>query len=235
MTDKNDNGPTLYEKALLRGPDDLLVDFDRAFHVFQELVQGCRALYDLGPAVTVFGSARFKEDHRYYDMARETSRLLAEKGYTIVTGGGPGIMEAANRGAKEGGGTSVGCNIVLPMEQVANPYLDRVVDFDYFFVRKVMLLKYSSAFVVMPGGFGTMDEIFETATLVQTGKIDKFPFVLMGTDYWEHLRMFLRETMVAEKTISSEDLAGYPTDSPEEAAEYLDREVRGRGGEGEEP
>src|SRR6187200_2000232 len=147
---------TLADEALLRGPDDLLVDFDRAFRVFQEFVGGCRALHDVGPAVTVFGSARFAEDHRYYRLARDLGSELARRRYTVITGGGPGIMEAAVRGAREAGGQTVGCNIILPHEQKPNPYLDRVVNFDYFFVRKVMLVKYSLGFVLMPGGYGTL-------------------------------------------------------------------------------
>ena len=166
---------SLADEALLRGSDDLLVDFDRAFRMFQEFVGGCRALYDVGPAVTVFGSARFSEDHRYYRLARELGGELARRRYAVITGGGPGIMEAANRGAREAGGQSIGCNIILPHEQQPNPYLDRTVDFDYFFVRKVMLVKYSLGFVLMPGGYGTLDEIFETVTLVQTGQDPALP------------------------------------------------------------
>ena len=151
MKNQNQDKELLAEEEFLRGSDDLLVDFDRAVKIFNEYVSGCRGLYEIGPAVTVFGSARFKEDHRYYQMARELGRELAEKGFAVITGGGPGIMEAANRGAKEAGGISVGCNIELPMEQALNPYVDVSIDFDYFFVRKVMLVKYSSGFVFMPG------------------------------------------------------------------------------------
>ena len=221
--------PTLYEQAWLRGPDDLLVDFDRAFRVFKEFVRGCRRLHDLGAAVTVFGSARFPEGHRYYELARATGRALADAGYAVITGGGPGIMEAAARGAKEAGGQTVGCNIVLPQEQEPNPYLDRVIEFDYFFVRKVMLMKYSAGFIVMPGGFGTMDELFEAGTLMQTGKIREFPVVAMGLDFWGHLRTFLHETMVREKTIDPEDLHHFSTDSPEEAVAHIDRVAKGLG------
>ncbi|MCB9897222.1 MAG: TIGR00730 family Rossman fold protein [Planctomycetes bacterium] len=172
----------------------------------------------MGPAVTVFGSARFDESHRYYALAREMGRRLARSGFTVMTGGGPGIMEAANRGAREERGPSVGCNIKLPKEQAPNPYLDRFVDFHYFFVRKVMLVKYSYAFVVLPGGFGTMDEIFETATLVQTAKICDFPLVLMGTDYWRPLIEFLRQRMVPEGTIAAADVDRFVlTDDPDQA------------------
>lgn len=155
------------EREFLRRPSDLLVDFDRAVHMFNEFVSGCRSLFDLGPAVTVFGSARFDYGHRYYRLARDTGRALAEAGLTVITGGGPGIMEAANRGAKDASGVSVGCNIVLPKEQAPNQYLDRSIRFEYFLVRKVMLLKYSSGFICMPGGLGTLDEIFETGTLIR--------------------------------------------------------------------
>jgi uncharacterized protein (TIGR00730 family) len=218
------------EEAWLRGADDLLVDFDRAFHVFQEFVRGCRGLYDLGPAVTVFGSARFTEGQRYYELARATGRRLAEAGYAVVTGGGPGVMEAANRGAKEGGGLSIGCNIHLPKEQQPNPYLDRTLSFDYFFVRKVMLVKYSSAFVLMPGGLGTLDEIFETATLIQTGKIRRFPLVAMGTDYWGPILSTLGDQALREGTISEGEIAVFSTDAPEEAVAHIDAVVRANGG-----
>jgi len=162
-----------------------------ALGVFAEFIRGFRALPFVGPCVTVFGSARFKEDHPYYSMARAIGHGLAELGFTVVTGGGPGIMEAANRGAREARGRSIGCNIELPKEQVPNPYLDRWISFRHFFVRKVMLVKYSYAFVALPGGFGTLDEIFETATLIQTGKIQDFPLVLVGRDFWRPLTDFL--------------------------------------------
>ena len=215
------------ERAWLSGADDLLVDFDRAVHIFNEFVGGCRSLHDIGPAVTVFGSARFEESHRYYQLARELARQLAEAGYGVVTGGGPGIMEAANRGAKEGGGLSVGCNIVLPQEQQPNPYLDRMVKFDYFFVRKIMLVKYSCAFVTMPGGYGTLDEIFETATLVQTEKIAGFPIVAMGTDYWQPLLDFIREKMHREGTAEPGEVDAVALDSPAEVVAYINSVVRG--------
>src|SRR5581483_5005060 len=163
----------------------------------RDLFRGLRALHFLERCVTVFGSARFAEDHPYYKLARHVGSELAIAGFTVMTGGGPGVMEAANRGAHEAGGVSVGCNIELPHEQKPNPYLDLFVEFRYFFVRKVMLVKYSTAFVVMPGGFGTMDEIFETATLIQTGKIRGFPVVLMGKEYWAPL-VTLIEEMVRE-------------------------------------
>ena len=209
------------EREFLRRPDDLLVDFDRAVHVFHEFVSGCRALFDLGPAVTVFGSARFRPGHRYYELGRETGRALAEAGFAVITGGGPGIMEAANRGAKEAGGVSVGCTIHLPHEQQTNRYLDREIQFDYFFVRKVMLLKYSQSYVCLPGGLGTMDEIFETGTLIQTGKVPTFPIVVLGLDYWEPLREFIRDKMFGEGTLTEGEVMPFYTDEPAEAVDHI--------------
>ncbi len=221
---------SLAEEALLRGSDDLLVDFDRAFRVFQEFVKGCRALHDIGPAVTVFGSARFGEDHRYYRLARELGRELARRRYAVLTGGGPGIMEAANRGAREGKGLSIGCNIILPKEQEPNPYLDRTIDFDYFFVRKVMLVKFSLGFVLMPGGYGTLDEIFETVTLVQTGKIKHFPIVMMGKDYWQGMLDFISETIFREGAAEEGEVGRFlVTDSVAEVVDHIDRIARGNG------
>ncbi len=192
------------------------------FRIAMEFIRGFRRLHFIGPCVTVFGSARFKEDHPYYEIARAVGRELAKADFAVMTGGGPGIMEAANRGAREGGGLSLGCNIVLPMEQQPNPYLDRFIEFRYFFVRKVMLVKYSCAFVVLPGGFGTLDELFETVTLVQTRKITQFPIILMGTDYWQPVLEFMRQTMVAAGTISPEDPdLIHVTDSPERAIKIL--------------
>ena len=193
------------ETKFLQGPQKRQSDFWQAVRIFRELVYGFRKLHFVGPCVTVFGSARFDERHRYYGIAREVGRLLAKSGFTTMTGGGPGIMEAANRGAKESGGRSLGCNIVLPMEQKPNPFVDSWIDFEYFFVRNVMLVKYSYAFVVLPGGFGTMDELFEVATLIQTGKVQTFPVALMGVDYWRPLMDQLR-VMVTEKTIDPLDL-----------------------------
>jgi hypothetical protein len=194
------------EQRFLQGPQSRLRELWRAIRIFGELIYGFRKLHFVGPCVTVFGSARFAEHHPYYDLARQVGAALAREGFTVMTGGGPGIMEAANRGAKDARGHSVGCNIVLPMEQEPNPYLDQFFEFRYFFVRKLMLVKYSYAFVVMPGGYGTMDELFEIATLIQTGKVEGFPVVLAGSDYWEPLIEFLRETMVGHGTIASEDV-----------------------------
>ena len=225
--------PEAADEALLSRSEDLLQDFDRAFRMFHEFVTGCRALYDVGLAVTVFGSARFDEHHRYYRLARDLGRALAERKYAVVTGGGPGIMEAANRGAREGGGLSIGCNIILPHEQQPNPYLDRVVNFDYFFVRKVMLVKYSEAFVLMPGGYGTLDEIFETVTLVQTGKIRHFPIVAMGRDYWQGMLDFISDTMFREGAAAEGEVGGFlVTDSVAEAVDHIDTVVGGSAGLG---
>ena len=175
------NHVTGVEKQFLAGKRDRAADLESAIRIFLEFLRGFESLDVDQPCVTVFGSARFKSNHQYYRMARELGRELAQAGFGVITGGGPGIMEAANRGAKEAGGLSIGCNIELPREQEPNPYLDRFVEFDHFFVRKVMLVKYSCAFVLMPGGFGTMDEIFEAATLMQTGKIEKLP-----SSSWAH-------------------------------------------------
>lgn len=211
----------------LAGPRSRRSELARLGRIFMEFLRGFRALHFVGPCVTVFGSARIGQDDPHYAMAREVGGRLARLGYTVMTGGGPGVMEAANRGAREAGGRSLGCNIELPMEQRPNPYLDRFVTFRYFFVRKVMLVKYSVAFVVMPGGFGTMDELFEAATLVQTGKIAELPIVLMGRDYWAPLLRFLSESLAAQGMIDPADLDILTvTDSVDEAIAALRLEAR---------
>jgi uncharacterized protein (TIGR00730 family) len=210
------------EGRLLAGPESRRAELLRLVRISLEFLRGFRRLHFVGPCVTVFGSARFKEDHRYYALAREVGQRLARSGFTVMTGGGPGIMEAANRGAKDAGGRSIGCNIQLPHEQAPNPYLDLMVEFRYFFVRKVMLVKYSYAYVAFPGGFGTMDEIFEAVTLIQTGKMRDFPVVLMGRDYWKPLLDFLQDTMVPAGTVERADVERLlVTDSPEEAASTI--------------
>jgi uncharacterized protein (TIGR00730 family) len=212
------------DRSFLAGPAWRLVELRRLGRILVEFLRGFRKLHFIGPCVTVFGSARFPDGHPYYEMARETGRLLAEAGFTVMTGGGPGVMEGANRGALEVGGRSVGCNIELPHEQRPNPYLDFFLEFRYFFVRKVMLVKYSHGFVVLPGGFGTMDEIFETATLIQTGKIPSFPLILMGTEYWRPLFEMLRGTMLPHGTVEAADIDRLQlTDSPEVAIAAVER------------
>lgn len=189
----------------LDGPKDRRSELRFIFQVGWQFLKGLRTLHFVGPCVTVFGSARFREGHPYYDLARRMGRAIRELGFTVMTGGGPGLMEAANRGAFEAGGKSVGCNVRLPFEQQPNPYLHTRVTINFFFVRKVLLLKYSYAFVVLPGGWGTMDELFETLTLVQTGVIHHFPVVLMGRDYYQPLMDYMRD-MIRVGTISESDL-----------------------------
>lgn len=214
------------EKKLLSGRRERSSDLESAVRMFLELLKGFEAFQLTQPCVTVFGSARFNEDHAYYKMARDVGKALANAGFAVMTGGGPGIMEAANRGAKDADGVSVGCNIELPHEQVPNPYLDEFIEFDYFFVRKVMLVKYSSAFVVLPGGFGTLDEVFETLTLIQTNKIEPFPIIAMGGQYWSHLRDFFKNSLIAEDTISTKDIELFhQTDSPHDAVKIIQSHI----------
>lgn len=211
------------EKRFLAGPRERSKDLESATRYFLEFIQGFETLGAIDrPCVTVFGSARLGEETPFYGMARELGRRLAEAGLGVMTGGGPGIMEAANRGAKEGGGLSVGCNIELPFEQQPNPYVDVFIEFNHFFVRKVMLVKYSSAFVVFPGGFGTLDEAFETVTLMQTDKIEDFPLISMGVEFWRPMAAFMRDTLVTQGTIGKRDIHLWsPTDSVDEAVEII--------------
>lgn len=209
------------ERNFLTQTRGLERELERLARINDEFARGFRSFYKLGPAVTVFGSARFNEGHPYYDLGVATGRALARRGLTVITGGGPGMMEAANRGAREAGGPSIGANIILPHEQAANPYVDEVVTFHYFFVRKVMLVKYSCAFLALPGGFGTLDEVFEAATLIQTGKIGPFPIILIGAKFWDCMRAFF-EKLRDEGAISDSDLGfGRITDDPEEAADLV--------------
>ena len=222
--------PKDHDYHLLRGTRNYIGDWWRTWRIWHEFRKGFRRLRKLDKCVTFFGSARFTEDHPYYKMAYETAYQFGKSGYTIMTGGGGGIMEAANRGAKDAGALSVGCNIELPKEQKPNRFLDIQMTFHYFFVRKVMLLKYSHAFVLLPGGFGTMDEIFETATLMQTGKICDFPVVAMGRDYWQKLGPFLQDTMVKHGTIAQDDLDLWYariTDEPTEALDIVKARLAG--------
>lgn len=211
------------ERIFLEGPQSRKRDFFFVIKVLTEFVKGFRALHFVGPCATVFGSARFHEDHPYYILSRKMGAELANIGFTVLTGGGPGVMEAANRGAKDVGGKSVGCNIVLPQEQKPNKYLDKWVYIRYFFVRKVLLVKYSYAFVVMPGGFGTMDELFEALTLIQTLSIKRFPVVLMDKVFYKQLMTHF-EVMVESKTISKEDMDLFLfTDSVDEAIAHIQK------------
>jgi uncharacterized protein (TIGR00730 family) len=213
------------ERVLLSGPRPRGSELAMALDVFRELMRGFRGLHFAGPCVTVFGSARFDEAHPYYELARRTGAELAHAGFTVMTGGGPGVMEAANRGAREAGGRSVGCNITLPVEQKPNRYLDRFVQCRYFFVRKLLLAKYSYAFIAAPGGYGTLDELTEILVLIQTGKMKSFPVVLLGVAYWKGLLDFFRDTLIAEATIAREDLDRLIiTDDPVQAVRAI-REV----------
>ena len=216
------------EDAFLKGRRNREADLEGAVTYFLQFLRGFESFDFDEPCVTVFGSARFEEDHEYYQLARETGYELAKAGFAVMTGGGPGIMEAANRGAHEAGGLSLGCNITLPFEQSVNPYVDKFIEFEHFFVRKVMLVKYSSAFVVMPGGFGTLDEAFEVSTLIQTGKLEKFPIVSMGTKFWRLMGEFVGKTMVEEGVIGKEDLELFHlARSGKEAASVILKELAG--------
>ena len=209
------------DEIFLEGPRSRLAEFLTLLRVMRDFLRGFRTLHFVGPCVTVFGSARIKPGDPHYELARKMGAAIARLGFTVITGGGPGIMEAANRGAREAGGRSVGCTIELPSEQPTNVYLDRCVRMHYFFARKTLLVKYSYAFVVMPGGAGTLDELFEALTLIQTGKIKNFPIVIMGTDYWKELLHFI-ETMAQRGMIAAKDLdLIYATDSIDEAVAHI--------------
>ena len=216
--------PVTEDEKLLRGKIGPRSDFTRTdtwrvLRITSEFIEGFDTLASIEKGVTVFGSARIGPDDPHYEKARETSRLLAEAGFAIITGAGPGIMEAANRGARDAGGRSIGCNIELPFEQGANPYVDTLINFRYFMVRKTMFIKYSVAFLIFPGGFGTLDELFEALTLIQTGKIYQFPVILMGRHYWAGLIRWLQSRVLLEKKISAGDMdLILITDDPAEAA-----------------
>ena len=198
----------------------------RVFRIMSEFVESIEELSDVERAVTIFGSARAGPDDKYYIKAEYLARLLAQKGFSVITGGGPGIMEAANKGAAEAGGTSVGLNIRLPFEQVPNPYANLRINFKYFFIRKVMFVKFAVAYVIMPGGFGTMDELFEALTLIQTRRIKSFPVILVGSEFWGGLVDWLKETMLAQGTISPEDLDLLQViDDPEAVVRHIQKFV----------
>jgi uncharacterized protein (TIGR00730 family) len=214
------------KQVYLEGPKSRGYELLFAYKVFAEFIKGFRTLHFVGPCITVFGSARFKEDHRYYAAAREFGKQIAQMGFSTMTGGGPGVMEAANRGAFENGGKSVGCNIRLPFEQKPNPYVQTSITFRRFFVRKTLLIKYSYAFIILPGGVGTMDEFFETLTLVQTKTISQFPIVLYGKEYYRQLWDYM-EFMAAQGTISEMDLQlVLLTDDIDEAMEHINKYIK---------
>ncbi|MQA90857.1 MAG: TIGR00730 family Rossman fold protein [Gemmatimonas sp.] len=203
-------------------PDFTQSDPWRVFRIMGEFVEGFDTLANVGPAVALFGSARVLPDDPQYETAAETAALLARAGFAVITGGGPGLMEAANRGASEAGGISIGCNIELPFEQGTNSWVEIAINFRYFFVRKTMFVKYSEAFIIFPGGFGTMDELFEALTLIQTGKIRNFPVILFGSEYWSGLLDWIRGVMLAEGKITPHDVdLLFVTDSPEEAVQVI--------------
>jgi uncharacterized protein (TIGR00730 family) len=213
---------TFLERPPATRPAFLDSDPWRALRILSEFVEGFDALAAVGPAVTIFGSARLGPDTPMYELARDIARKLAASGFAIITGGGPGIMEAANRGCREGGGLSIGCNIELPHEQGLNPYVDLGIEFRYFFARKTMFVKYADAFVIMPGGFGTLDELFEALTLIQTGKVRDFPVVLVGREYWQGLIDWMRAVQLPAGAISETDLHLLKlTDDPDEAVAII--------------
>lgn len=219
-----------HKHKYLEGPRPRLHELSFAFKVFKQFIHGFRQLHFIRPAITVFGSARFGEDHPYYKVAREFGKHIADLGFTTMTGGGPGIMEAANRGAFENGGYSIGCNIKLPFEQKPNPYVNKSITFEHFFTRKVIMVKYSYAFVILPGGFGTMDEFFEIITLVQTKTVQNFPIILYGKEFFEPLLKYMEEMVVAG-TIAKEDLhLIIVTDHIEEAMRHIQSAVQKRFG-----
>lgn len=204
-------------------PNPSHADAWRIFRIMAEFVEGFETLSQVGPCVTIFGSARTPRDHSYYHLTQNTARTAVENGYGVITGGGPGIMEAANKGASEAGGTSIGLNIELPFEQVPNPYIKTLINFKHFFPRKVMFLKYTAGVIIMPGGFGTLDEMFETLTLIQTHKVSSLPLILMGIDYWKGLLDWLRDVMLHSDYILEEDMELIQTtDDPKKAIHIID-------------
>jgi uncharacterized protein (TIGR00730 family) len=214
----------------LAGRHSPIHEAQRLIRIMFEFIRGFRAFHREGAAVTIFGSARFSETHPYYELARKVGAAIAREGFVVMTGGGPGLMEAANRGAKEAGGRSIGCNIILAHEQAPNAFLDKVTTFYYFFVRKVMLVKYSYAYVILPGGFGTLDEMMEAITLIQTGKLYDFPVILMGSDYWRGLFDWIKGTLAKNGAIALDDLKYIQiSDDPEEVVRRIREFSRGIG------
>jgi uncharacterized protein (TIGR00730 family) len=229
VANKRPDGVT-EDSIFLQRPSTSFLSSDpwRVLRILSEFVDGFDALGEIPPAISVFGSARIGEDDPMYAAARQVGAEIAAAGFAVITGGGPGIMEAANRGAQEAGGVSIGCNIDLPFEQATNPYVDIAIDFEHFFVRKMMFVKYAEGFVVFPGGFGTLDELFESLILIQTGKVLHFPVVLFSSDYWEGLVAWLRERLLGEDKINAEDLDIFSLlDEPTEVVDYIE-EVLGR-------
>ncbi len=220
MKHKDARTALLMEELRPRDASDLWM----VFKIMGEFVDAFDTMRDIGPAISIFGSARTSPDHPFYRMGAEVAEHLAKRGYAIITGGGPGLMEAANLGAQRAGGLSIGLNIELPMEQTPNPYQDIELHFRYFFARKVMFAKYAVGYVVLPGGFGTMDEFFEALTLIQTAKMENFPVVLMGTDYWKGLLRWIKNSMIQQGTCSPEDIDLFTvTDDPSHAAQLIQR------------
>lgn len=217
----------LEELRFLRGEDSPSKETWRTFRIMAELIKGLDTLTGVTKGISMFGSARIRSGSPYYELARATAYEIGRKGFTILTGGGPGAMEASNRGAKEAGALSIGLNIKLPFEQHVNPYVDIVETFNFFFVRKIMLVKYAHAFIILPGGFGTLDELFEALTLIQTGKVSNFPVILMGKDYWMPLINWMRDTLLAERMVNLEDYKQiHITDDPKMAAKIVEKSYK---------
>jgi uncharacterized protein (TIGR00730 family) len=226
MNNNNSRPPKGEDRFFLEGAKSRFHELRYAWNVLVQFIKGFRVLHFIGPCITVFGSARFKESHPYYAIARTFGKRIHELGFTTMTGGGPGLMEAANRGAFEAGGKSVGCNIKLPFEQAPNPYVQTSFEFKYFFVRKTLMIKYSYAFIILPGGFGTMDELFETLTLIQTKTITQFPVVLFGKSYYQPLVNYI-QLMIEEGTVSASDMELILlTDDVDEAMHHIQQYMR---------
>lgn len=217
-------GPGLEDMRFLSGEDSLQRETWRVFRILSDFVKGLDKLYGVSRGVSIFGSARIKPDSKYYELTRKVAYEIGKRGFSVITGGGPGAMEAANKGAKEAGAQSIGLAIKLAFETDVNPYLDMHETFNFFFVRKVMLVKYAHAFIIMPGGFGTLDELFEALTLIQTGKVSNFPVILVGTEYWEPLMGFMKGTLLSEGMVKDKDFEDlHITDDPKEVAKIIEK------------